>query len=117
MFQLRMPSRPVRYAIVAAHTFREALEELSVDDKIEQLASKVADLEAKLEALDDSIDETPVDPKPKAKRDHEPRRRSDSMNDKVPNDWLEKLILVITGFGVIGAMYALLYLSQQAQMQ
>ena len=39
------------------------------------------------------------------------------MNDKVPNDWLEKLILVITGFGVIGAMYALLYLSQQAQMQ
>ena len=67
MFQLRIPSRPVRYAIVAAHSFREALEELSVDDKIERLASKVADLEAKLEALDDSIDETP-EPKPKTKR-------------------------------------------------
>lgn len=70
MFQLHgFTSRPVRYAIVAAHTFREALEELSVDEKIRQLADKVADLEAKLEALDDSIDETQIDePKTKAKR-------------------------------------------------
>jgi len=64
MFQLRIPSRPVRYAIVAAHTFREALEDISVDAKLDALIAKVSQLEEKLEALDDSIDETP---KPKAK--------------------------------------------------
>lgn len=67
MFQLRIPSRPVRYAIVAAHTFREALEDISVDAKLDALIAKVSQLEEKLEALDDSIDETPA-PKPKAKR-------------------------------------------------
>ena len=84
MFQLRIPSRPVRYAIVAAHTFREALEDISVDSlstivdsKLEALADKVAELEAKLEALDESIDETPRDQaetKTKAKR--KPRAKS-----------------------------------------
>lgn len=81
MFQLRIPSRPVRYAIVAAHTFREALEDISVDRastivdaKLDALIAKVSQLEERLEALDDSIDETPA-PKPKAKRKPRAKKR------------------------------------------
>jgi len=89
MFQLRIPTRPyvepparlVRYAIVAAHTFREALEDVSLDDKINALADKVAELQERLESLDDShipkeleaIDERSIEqpesePKAKAKQ-------------------------------------------------
>jgi len=74
---LRIPSRPVRLAIIAAHTAREALDNIDVDltkveqtlaDQVAALTTKVDALQAKLEALDESIDETPADPKPKAKR-------------------------------------------------
>ena len=74
MFQLRIPSRPVRYAVVATHAFRTALEELSVDEKIEQLAEKVAELQERLEAIDERSTEEPVsdadarEPKAKTKR-------------------------------------------------
>jgi peptidoglycan hydrolase CwlO-like protein len=57
---------------VAAHTFREALEDISVDSKLDALIAKVSQLEEKLEALDDSIDETP---KPKAKDKRKPRAK------------------------------------------
>lgn len=74
MFQLHgFTSRPVRYAIVATHAFRTALEELSVDEKIEQLAAKVAELQERLEAIDEtSTDEQMAEPsgdssQPKAK--------------------------------------------------
>jgi outer membrane murein-binding lipoprotein Lpp len=71
---IRIPSRPIRYAIIAAHTAREALDSINVDltsveqtlaDQVESLSAKVDALQARLEAMDDSIDETP---KPKAKR-------------------------------------------------
>lgn len=74
---LRIPSRPIRYAIIAAHTAREALENIDVDltsveqklaDQVEALTTKVDALQARLEAMDESIDETPVETKPKAKQ-------------------------------------------------
>lgn len=68
MFQLRIPSRPVRYAIVAAHTLRDALDDWAADKRgyikhvrIARLADKVALLKERLEALDDDIDDTPND--------------------------------------------------------
>ena len=65
---LRIPSRPIRYAIIAAHTAREALDNINVDltsveqtlaDQVEALTTKVDALQARLEAMDESIDETP----------------------------------------------------------
>ena len=73
---LRIPSRPIRYAIIAAHTAREALDNINVDltsveqklaDQVEALTTKVDELQARLEALDESIDETPTEPKAKRK--------------------------------------------------
>lgn len=64
---LRIPSRPIRYAIIAAHTAREALDSINVDltsveqklaDQVEALTTKVDELQARLEALDESIDES-----------------------------------------------------------
>lgn len=76
MFQLHgFTSRPVRYAIVATHAFRSALEELSVDEKIEQLAAKVAELQERLEAIDETSTEEPA-PKAKAKRRATTRKSS-----------------------------------------
>ena len=39
------------------------------------------------------------------------RPRSDDM-DKFPNDPLETLILIVTSIGVIGGIYALVYLAR-----
>ena len=74
MMFTRIPSRPIRYAILAAHTAREALSNYEVDltkveqslaDKVDALTTKVDALLERLEAMDEAIDETP---KPKAKR-------------------------------------------------
>ena len=63
MFSIRIPPRPIRYAIVATQTFRNALEDVDVDlrevetalaDKVEALTAKVDELQAKLESLVDS---------------------------------------------------------------
>ena len=79
---LRIPSRPIRYAIIAAHTAREALDNIDVDltkveqsiaDQVAALTTKVDALQASLEALDESIDESA--PKPKAKTKRKPRAK------------------------------------------
>ena len=73
---IRIPSRPIRYAIIAAHTAREALDNIDVDltkveqtlaDQVEALTTKVDALQARLEALDEATTDTPK-AKPKAKR-------------------------------------------------
>jgi hypothetical protein len=80
---IRIPSRPIRYAIIAAHTAREALDNINVDltsveqslaDKVEALTTKVDELQARLEAYDESIDEVPAT-KPKAKRKAKPKAK------------------------------------------
>ena len=77
MLLSRIPSRPIRYAIIAAHTAREALSNYEVDltkveqslaDKVDALTTKVDALLERLEAMDEAIDETPAPAKPKAKR-------------------------------------------------
>jgi hypothetical protein len=42
-----------------------------------------------------------------------PRQKSkhDPIADRFPNDWLEALILFVTGVGVFGGIYALVYLA------
>ena len=82
---IRIPSRPIRYAIIAAHTAREALDNINVDltsveqtlaDQVESLSAKVDALQARLEAMDESIDESaPAKAKPKAKRKSKQRAR------------------------------------------
>ena len=78
---LRIPSRPIRYAIIAAHTAREALDNINVDltsveqtlaDQVSALSAKVSALEERLSQIDESIDETP---KPKAKTKRQPRAK------------------------------------------
>ena len=41
-------------------------------------------------------------------------RKPRSQSDRLPNDWLEFAILVVVGFGVGGAMLAMLYLMHEA---
>ena len=74
MLFYRYTSRPARYGAILAHTLSEYLHNVTVDltsveqslaDKVEALTTKVDELQARLEAYDESIDETP---KPKAKR-------------------------------------------------
>ena len=81
---IRIPSRPIRYAIIAAHTAREALDNINVDltsveqslaDQVDAFTTKVDALQARLEALDESIDESAPKAKPKAKRKAKPRAK------------------------------------------
>ena len=60
---LRIPSRPIRYAVIATHAFRSALDDVDVDltkveqgiaDKLEALSAKVDALQSRLEALDET---------------------------------------------------------------
>ncbi len=77
MYLYRYTSRPARYGAIVAHTISEFLHNVNVDlsgvedslaDKVATLTAKVDELEARLLAYDESIDETPVETKPKAKR-------------------------------------------------
>jgi predicted transcriptional regulator len=83
MLFYRYTSRPARYGAILAHTLSEYLNNINVDlssvedslaDKVVALSAKVDELEARLLAYDESIDETPVT-KPKAKRKAKPRAK------------------------------------------
>lgn len=65
----RYTSRPARYGAILAHTLSEYLHNVNVDlssvedtlaDQVAALTTKVDALQAKLEAYDESVDETPV---------------------------------------------------------
>ena len=74
---LRVPySRPVRYAMVLTHTIRSALDDINVDltgversiaDKVEAMSAKIAELEERLAAYEDTINGPSEEPKAKAK--------------------------------------------------
>jgi hypothetical protein len=79
---LRIPNRPVRLAIIAAHTAREALDSIEVDfsgpeqklaEQIAALSTKVDALQARLEDIDET--QTADAPKPKAKAKRKPRAK------------------------------------------
>lgn len=69
MLLYRYTSRPARYGAILAHTLSEYLHNVNVDlssvedtlaDQVAALTTKVDALQAKLEAYDESVDETPV---------------------------------------------------------
>ena len=71
----RIPSRPVRYALIATHAFRDAIADVDVDftkaeqaiaDRLDALTTKVDALMDKLAAYEEANDDTP-ETKPKAK--------------------------------------------------
>jgi hypothetical protein len=41
------------------------------------------------------------------------KRRHDDLGDRVPNDWLEAVILFVVGLALIGSTAALYHLYQQ----
>lgn len=41
------------------------------------------------------------------------RRRDDELGDSFPNDWVEALIIFVTGVAMFGGICMLYYLSQQ----
>ena len=74
----RIPSRPVRYALIATHAFRDAISDVEVDftkaeqaiaDRLDALTTKVDALMDKLAAYEEGIDDgtEATDTKPKAK--------------------------------------------------
>ena len=78
----RIPSRPVRYALIATHAFRDAISDVEVDftkaeqaiaDRLDALTTKVDALMEKLAAYEEANDDTPED-EPKAKT--KPRAKS-----------------------------------------
>ena len=78
MLFYRYTTRPARYAAVLAHTIREAIDNTTVDlsgveetlaDKLAALSEKIDTLQARIEAYEESIEEsTNTKTKPKAKR-------------------------------------------------
>ena len=69
----RIPSRPIRYAVIATHAFRDAIDDVEVDftkaeqaiaDKLEALSIKLDELMTRLEEYDGAAE---ADSKPKAK--------------------------------------------------
>ena len=74
MLFYRYTSRPARVGAMLAYTLSDYLRSINVDlskveeslaDKVEALTTKVDELQERLEAYDESVDETP---KPKTKR-------------------------------------------------
>ena len=72
----RIPSRPVRYALIATHAFRDAISDVEVDftkaeqaiaDRLDALTTKVDALMDKLAAYEEANVETPTDEQPKTK--------------------------------------------------
>jgi hypothetical protein len=77
MMIYKYTSRPARYGAILAHTLSEYLHNVNVDlsgvedslaDQVAALSTKVDALQARLEAYDESIDESAPKPKAKAKR-------------------------------------------------
>ena len=77
MMIYKYTSRPARYGAILAHTLSEYLHNINVDlsgvedslaDQVAALSTKVDALQARLEAYDESIDESAPKPKAKAKR-------------------------------------------------
>ena len=77
----RYTSRPARVGAMLAYTLSDYLRSINVDlskveeslaDKVEALTLKVDELQERLEAYDESVDETP---KPKAKAKRKPRAK------------------------------------------
>ena len=77
MFKLKMPSRPVRYAIVWAHTLKRAVDDIEVDlanlerglaDRLETLSASIDALQLRLERYEDHIVDTPNEAKARPKR-------------------------------------------------
>ena len=82
----RIPSRPVRYALIATHAFRDAIADVDVDfTKAEQaIADRLDALTTKVDALMDKLAEyeentnngsEATDTKPKAKAKAKPRAK------------------------------------------
>ena len=80
----RIPSRPVRYALIATHAFRDAISDVEVDftkaeqaiaDRLDALTTKVDALMDRLAAYEEANDDTPEDTKPKAKAKAKPRAK------------------------------------------
>ena len=75
MMIYKYTSRPARYGAILAHTLSEYLHNINVDlssvedtlaDQVAALSTKVDALQARLEAYDESVDESAT--KPRAKR-------------------------------------------------
>ena len=76
MMIYKYTSRPARYGAILAHTLSNYLHNINVDlsgvedtlaDQVAALTTKVDALQARLEAYDESIDESATKPKRKAK--------------------------------------------------
>jgi len=87
MFKLKMPSRPVRYAIVWAHTLKRAVDDIEVDlanlerglaDRLETLSASIDALQLRLERYEDQIVDTPneTETRPKRAGTRKPRAKS-----------------------------------------
>ena len=79
MLFYRYTSRPARVGAMLAYTLSDYLRSINVDltkveeslaDKVEALTTKVDELQERLEAYDESVDETP-----KAKTKRKPRAK------------------------------------------
>jgi hypothetical protein len=76
----RIPSRPVRYALIATHAFRDAISDVEVDftkaeraiaDKLDAVQAKLDEVMEKLAAYEEANNEGTeeiTEQKPKAKR-------------------------------------------------
>jgi uncharacterized membrane protein YukC len=72
----RIPSRPVRYALIATHAFRDAISDVEVDftkaeraiaDRLDAVQAKLDEVMDRLAAYEEANDETKADEQPKAK--------------------------------------------------
>ena len=80
----RIPSRPVRYALIATHAVRDAISDVEVDftkaeraiaDRLDALTTKVDALMEKLAAYEEATEDGPSE-EPKAKAKTKPRAKS-----------------------------------------
>jgi len=78
MFRINIPSRPVRYALIATHAVRDAISDVEVDftkaeqaiaDKLDAVQAKLDEVMDRLAAYEEGIDDgkEATDTKPKAK--------------------------------------------------
>lgn len=72
----RIPSRPVRYALIATHAFRDAISDVEVDftraeraiaDKLDAVQAKLDEVMDRLAKYEEANNEAKADEQPKAK--------------------------------------------------